>query len=79
MALHPNFPRSPCEVLPLDLSLFPAPEEFRRTAYEKLLAPLIAKVRAEVDSWRAEDSPTSRAPLSWRFNTDIHTKSRNLG
>lgn len=40
MALHPNFPRSPYEVLPPELRWFPAAEELRSTAYEKLLPPL---------------------------------------
>ena len=74
MALHPNFPRSPYEVLPPDLRWFPAAEELRSTAYEKLLPPLVAKVREEVEAWRAGDyagaSPTSRALLTWWFNTN---------
>ena len=52
MALHPDFPRSPYEVLPPDQRWFPAAEERRDTAYEKLLPPLVAKVRDEVRQWR---------------------------
>lgn len=48
MALHPDFPTSPYEILPPDLRWFPAAEELRSTAYEKLLPPLVAKVREEV-------------------------------
>lgn len=73
MALHPNFPRSPYEVLPPDLRWFPAAEELRSTAYEKLLPPLVAKVREEVKVWRDTDyagaSSTSRALLAWWFET----------
>ena len=65
MALHPNFPRSPYETLPPDLRWFPAAEELRSTAYEKLLPPLVAKIREEVKAWRdagyAGASATSRA------------------
>jgi len=65
MALHPDFPRSPYEVLPPELRWFPAAEELRSTAYEKLLPPLVAKVREEIKDWRDADyagaSPTSRA------------------
>ncbi len=43
MALHPDFPRSPYEILPPDVRWFPAAEELRSTAYEKLLPPLVAK------------------------------------
>ena len=74
MALHPNFPASPYEPLSPDVRWFPAAEELRSTAYEKLLPPLVAKVREEVKAWRdagyAGASPTSRALLTWWFETD---------
>jgi hypothetical protein len=74
MALHPNFPRSPYEILPPDQRWFPAAEEMRDTAYEKLLPPLVAKVREEVGQWRNGGylgaSDTSRALLKWWFETD---------
>jgi type III restriction enzyme len=74
MALHPDFPRSPYEVLSPDRRWFPAAEELRETAYEKLLPPLVAKVREEVGQWReagyAGASETSRALLQWWFATD---------
>ena len=74
MALHPRFPLSPYVVLEPDLRWFPAAEELRSTAYEKLMPPLVAKVREEVKAWRdagyAGASPTSRALLVWWFATD---------
>ncbi len=74
MALHPDFSRSPYEVLPPDRRWFPAAEELRETAYEKLLPPLVAKVRDEVSQWRAAGytgaTETSRALLKWWFETD---------
>jgi type III restriction enzyme len=74
MALHPTFPRSPYALLAPELRWFPAAEELRSTAYEKLLPPLVAKVREEVEAWRASGyegaSPTSRALLTWWFDTD---------
>ena len=45
MALHPEFPRSPYEALNPDHRWFPAAEELRATAYEKLVPPLIARIR----------------------------------
>ena len=52
---------------------FPAAEEMRETAYEKLLPPLVAKVRQEVEVWRASGykgaTDTSRALLQWWFET----------
>ncbi len=74
MALHPTLPKSPYAVLPPDYRWFPAAEELRSTAYEKLLPPLVAKVRSEVKAWRdagyAGASNTSRALLNWWFDTE---------
>ncbi len=74
MAIHPHFPESPYAVLPPDQRWFPAAEELRSTAYEKLLPPLVAKIRVEVAVWRDADyagaSGTSRALLNWWFETE---------
>ena len=52
MALHPEFPTSPYAPLIPDQRWFPADETLRETAYEKLLPPLVAKIREEVYAWR---------------------------
>ena len=74
MALHPDFPRSPYEILNPDLRWFPAAEELRETAREKLLPPLVERIREEVAQWRESGyqgaSATSRALLEWWFTTD---------
>jgi hypothetical protein len=53
---------------------FPADEALRSTAYEKLVPPLVAKVREEVFEWRnkgyAGASPTSVALLRYWFETE---------
>jgi type III restriction enzyme len=74
MALHPNFPESPyAELLPSQ-RWFPADEALRETAYEKLLPPLVAKIREEVFAWRhkgyAGASATSVSLLRWWFDTE---------
>jgi type III restriction enzyme len=78
MALHHEFPRSPYEVLDAANRWFPAAEELRSTAYEKLLPPLVAKIREEVQAWRkaqyAGVSATSKALLTWWFETDHLTE-----
>ncbi len=66
MALHPDFPRSPYAVLPPELRWFPAAEELRSTAYEKLLPPLVAKVREEVAAWREARYAGVHPPLRVR-------------
>ncbi len=74
MALHPDFPLSPYAVVPPALRWFPAAEELRATAYEKLLPPFVANVRTAVADWRAAGyvgaSTTSRALLNWWFHSE---------
>lgn len=71
MALHPSFPKSPHEPLRPEHRWFPADEALRESSYEKLLPPLVAKIREEVFAWResgyAGVSATSRALLNWWF------------
>ncbi len=53
MALHPELPTSPYAVLPPEQRWFPADESLRERAYEKLLPPLVANIRREVQAWRS--------------------------
>lgn len=73
MALHPAFPSSPYELLLPEHRWFPANEELRDTAYEKLLPPLVAKIREEVKAWRESGyqgaTSTSISLLHWWFET----------
>jgi type III restriction enzyme len=74
VALHLNFPISPYAPLVPDQRWFPAAEELRSTAYEKLLPPLVAHVREEVHAWRnagyPDASATSSALLRHWFETE---------
>lgn len=74
MALHPKFPTSPYAPLIPEQRWFPADEMLRSTAYEKLLPPLVAKVRQEVHEWRKNGyfgaSETSKSLLRWWFETE---------
>jgi len=74
MSLHPEFPTSPYAPLLPSQRWFPADETLRSTAYEKLLPPLVAKIREEVHVWRNKGypgaSPTSVALLKWWFETE---------
>ena len=74
MSLHPDFPSSPYEPLVPEQRWFPADETLRDTAYEKLLPPLVAKVREEVCAWRAKRyagvSATSAALLRHWFEAE---------
>lgn len=74
MSLHPQFPTSPYVPLVPEQRWFPADEALRSTAYEKLLPPLVAKVRREVFDWRTDGYPgaslTSLSLLRHWFETD---------
>lgn len=74
MALHPSFPTSPYEILEPEHRWFPADEALRESTYDKLMPPLVHKVREEVKEWRDRQyegcSPTSKALLNWWFNRE---------
>ena len=73
MALHPDFPTSPYAPLIPEQRWFPA-DETLRAGYDKLIPPLVAKVRLEVHAWRNQGYPgtsaTSAALLKWWFETE---------
>ncbi len=71
MAIHPAFPTSPYEVLNPEHRWFPADEDLRDSAYDKLVPPFVNKIRREVKTWRENQyegaSATSKALLNWWF------------
>ncbi len=73
MALHPDFPQSPHEIIDPAVRWLPVDETLRDTDYGKLLPPLVHKIREEVRAWRDSDysgaTETSKALLNWWFNT----------
>lgn len=72
MALHPDFPDSPYDILDPALRWFPADETLRETSFEKLLPPLVPQLRKQIQEWRknlyAGATETSRSLLNWWFN-----------
>ncbi|KJJ85544.1 type III restriction protein res subunit [Candidatus Omnitrophus magneticus] len=74
MAIHKKFPKSPYEIIKPELRWFPADETLREKGYDKLLPPLVAKLRKLVEEWRNSGyegaSATSKALLQWWFKTD---------
>ena len=73
MALHPDFPESPHEIIDPSVRWFPADEALRDTDYGKLLPPLVHQIRGKVKEWRDNGysgaAETSKALLNWWFNT----------
>ncbi|HMO18865.1 MAG TPA: DEAD/DEAH box helicase family protein [Oligoflexia bacterium] len=74
MALHPDFPKSPYDVLIPEYRWFPADEALREKGYEKLLPPLVAELRRKVKEFRDSNyegaTSTSKALLRWWFQTE---------
>jgi type III restriction enzyme len=73
MALTPDFPKSPFEILDPSLRWFPADESLRESSAEKLMPPLVSAIRLKVHQFRANDyegaSKTSKSLLNWWFKT----------
>lgn len=82
MALHKDFPSSPFEILDPSIRWFPADEDFRETAANKLLPPLVDELRKQVKEWRDSNydgaTETSKALLKFWFQTE-HLIPRNDG
>lgn len=73
MALHPNFPESPYTIIDPAIRWFPADEALRETSSDKLMPPLVSKLRKKVKEWRdsgyAGATETSKSLLNWWFKT----------
>ncbi|MHB9032514.1 MAG: DEAD/DEAH box helicase, partial [Anaerolineae bacterium] len=80
MALHPAFPASPCDILDPSIRWFPA-DESQRPYAERLMPPLVDKLRRLVKPWRESGyngaAPTSISLLNWWFNTPHLLQTRN--
>ncbi len=74
MAIHPDFPSSPYAILDPLNRWFPADEALRDSSYEKLMPPMVHKLRQAVAEWRSSGyegaSGTSQALLGWWFQTE---------
>jgi type III restriction enzyme len=74
VALHPNFPTSPYEVLDPSVRWFPADETLRETGADKLMPPLVPELRKKVKEWRDSGyvgaTETSKTLLIWWFKTE---------
>ena len=82
MALHPNFPKSPHEILEPSVRWFPADEVLREKGSDKLMPPLVPELRKKVKEWRDDNyegaSETSISLLNWWFKT-THIIPKNDG
>jgi type III restriction enzyme len=74
MALHPDFPSSPYEVLDPSIRWFPADEVLRESTADKLMPPLVPELRKKVKEWRDSGyvgaTHTSESLLKWWFKRE---------
>ena len=72
MALHPDFPESPHEIIDPSVRWLPDQTLLFDLGYEMLLPPLVQKIREQVKTWRDNNysgaTETSKALLNWWFN-----------
>ncbi len=77
MALPPDFPTDPYAILDPDARWYPGDEERGGMALDRLLPPLVNRIRRGVKEWRdagyAGASPTTQALLRHWFETDHQT------
>ncbi len=73
MAIHKNFSTNPFNILNPEERWFPADEILREKGYQKLLPPLVDKIRKEVKKFRDSNykgaSKTSKSLLKYWFQT----------
>ena len=71
MPIHESFPRNPYQVIPPEYRWYPGATELRAEDASKLAPPLVARIREEVNRWRATGysgaSDTSRRLLTYWF------------
>ena len=82
MALHPNFPESPHEIIDPSVRWLPDQPLLLDMGYGMLLPPLVQKIREQVKTWRDDNysgaSETSKALLNWWFN-NTHLQEQTDG
>ena len=71
MAMHPDFPTSPHEIIDPLLRWYPSDKQLGEMGYQNLLPPLVHELRKRVKEWRDRGydgaSETSKALLNWWF------------
>ena len=74
MAIHKNFPSSPHVILKPEIRWIPSDDLLKESSYEKLLPPLVHKLRKAVYEWRKNDyagaTKTSKSLLDWWFKKE---------
>jgi type III restriction enzyme len=76
MGLHKNYPRNPYEILNPKVRWYPGSDTIGDKGREKLLPPLVNKIRQEVSNWRDAGYPNisevTNSLLTYWFKTKHH-------
>ena len=75
MAIHPAFPASPYEGLNPEHRWFPADEDLRESAHDKLEPPFGEKMRREVETWRENQYERARVRRAAGADRDLFQRS----
>lgn len=74
MPLNPHFPTDPYAILDPAIRWYPGEEMLEEKGYQRLLPPLVYKIRQEVNRWRdngyKEASETTQTLLRYWFETE---------
>ena len=74
MGLNKDFPRHPYEIINPDVRWYPGSEAIGEKGREKLLPPLVNKIRKEVHDWRKKGYPNisdvTKSLLTYWFQTE---------
>ncbi len=74
MGLDKNFPRQPYKILDPEIRWFPGTETIGDKGRDKLLPPLVNKIRRDVHKWRNDDYPNisevTKSLLTYWFKTE---------
>ncbi|MFO2560082.1 DEAD/DEAH box helicase family protein [Legionella pneumophila serogroup 1] len=74
MAIDPHFPTNPYSILDPDIRWYPGDEDINSIGRDKLIPPLVHKIRIGVNKWRSNNyegaSWVSRALLAYWFDLE---------
>ena len=74
MGLNKEFPKNPYQTIEPDVRWFPGNDALGEKGREKLLPPLVNKIRKEVNEWRKNDYPNiseaTKSLLTYWFKTE---------
>ncbi|WP_115702525.1 DEAD/DEAH box helicase [Legionella sainthelensi] len=81
MAIHPDFPNNPYSILDPNIRWFPGDQDINNVGHDKLIPPLVHKIRTSVNQWRNNNyegaSWVTRALLTYWFELNHYTENSN--